>query len=186
MIREQTAPLLEEFFSSTVPEMSDAEKRFLTPAPEALEYYAPTHKAKKDLAMQCFRRKVNRPLLLMDVASALGHDLSFVKYMFIMEPIWDRAMELQVISRAHRLGAKTTVEVEKLVVSETIESFMEEKVDSENSSAFEKEPPMEKQKKKAEERKRKNILMSLKLIKEDKPGAHRATVVEVPRRVQFA
>mmetsp|Transcript_6493 Transcript_6493/g.9301 ORF Transcript_6493/g.9301 Transcript_6493/m.9301 type:complete len:97 (-) Transcript_6493:582-872(-) len=96
-------------------------------------------------------------------------------------------MELQVVSRAHRLGAKTTVEVEKLVVNETIESFMEdpEKVDSEKSSTSEKEPPMEKQKKKAEERKRKNILMSLKLIK-DKPSGQRAKVARLQRRVQFA
>jgi len=62
--------------------------------------------------------------LLMDGTAALGLDLSFVNHVFLMEPIWDRSMEEQVISRAHRMGATRPINVETLAMRGTIEEQM--------------------------------------------------------------
>ncbi|DAZ96789.1 TPA: hypothetical protein N0F65_005787 [Lagenidium giganteum] len=53
-------------------------------------------------------------LLMMDVGSH-GLDLSFVTHIFLLEEIWDKSLELQVISRAHRMGAKQSVVVGQLI-----------------------------------------------------------------------
>eukprot|EP00898_Chlorokybus_atmophyticus_P007523 jgi/Chlat1/7772/Chrsp66S07330 len=63
-------------------------------------------------------------ILLMDQVGALGFDLSFVTYVYLMEPIWDRSLEDQVISRAHRMGAKQAVMVETLAMRGTVEERM--------------------------------------------------------------
>jgi hypothetical protein len=55
-------------------------------------------------------------ILLMDATGAVGLDLSFVEYVFLMEPLADEALEQQIISRAFRLGARKTVHVEVLVM----------------------------------------------------------------------
>lgn len=122
-----------------------------------------------------------------DIASALGHDLSFVKYVFLMEPIWDRAEELQVISRAHRLGAVETIEVEKLVSCDTIEAMMEEGTKPQKRDERERIAKIEKQKKRDEEHKRNGLLMSLKLLRNEPSAAdgdERAS--KVPKTVRFA
>ncbi|OEL37723.1 F-box protein [Dichanthelium oligosanthes] len=62
--------------------------------------------------------------LVMDGTAALGLDLSFVTHVFLMEPIWDRSMEEQVISRAHRMGATRPIHVETLAMRGTIEEQM--------------------------------------------------------------
>ncbi|XP_063941100.1 F-box protein At3g54460 isoform X2 [Daucus carota subsp. sativus] len=62
--------------------------------------------------------------LLMDGSAALGLDLSFVTHVFLMEPIWDKSMEEQVISRAHRMGATRPIQVETLAMNGTIEEQM--------------------------------------------------------------
>uniref|UniRef100_A0A804N7H0 Helicase C-terminal domain-containing protein n=2 Tax=Zea mays TaxID=4577 RepID=A0A804N7H0_MAIZE len=62
--------------------------------------------------------------LVMDGTAALGLDLSFVTRVFLMEPIWDRSMEEQVISRAHRMGATRPIHVETLAMRGTIEEQM--------------------------------------------------------------
>ncbi len=55
-------------------------------------------------------------VLLMDEAGSVGLDLSFASYVFIMEPLENASLEEQVISRAHRMGAKEDVQVETLVM----------------------------------------------------------------------
>ena len=52
----------------------------------------------------------------MDRAGAVGLDLSFVSYVFLLEPIEDMSLYKQIVSRAHRLGAKSAVHVEILVM----------------------------------------------------------------------
>lgn len=124
-----------------------------------------------------------------DVASALGHDLSFVKYMFLMEPIWDLARELQVISRAHRMGAKEPIVVEKIIAVNTVETLVEhsavettkEQTDtpqyppaSSPSSlpgmGQSHAPMIEKEKKRKEEGKRNRILLSVRQIRNIYPS----------------
>ena len=55
-------------------------------------------------------------VLLMDEAGSVGLDLSFVPWVFLMEPLENASLEEQVISRAHRMGAKAAVQVETLVM----------------------------------------------------------------------
>lgn len=52
----------------------------------------------------------------MDHSGAVGLDLSFVPYIFLLEPIEDMSVHKQVVSRAHRMGAKQPVNVEILVM----------------------------------------------------------------------
>ncbi|WZY87936.1 hypothetical protein YC2023_044671 [Brassica napus] len=82
----------------------------------------PSSKKMKNLAM--FQNDADCMALLMDGSAALGLDLSFVTHVFLMEPIWDKSMEEQVISRAHRMGAKRPIYVETLTMRGTIEEQM--------------------------------------------------------------
>jgi hypothetical protein len=76
-------------------------------------------------ALRIFRDDPNICILLLDAVGAVGLDLSFVTHIFLLDPIWDKSLEDQVISRAHRLGAKQAIIVEKLIARGTVEQMME-------------------------------------------------------------
>ncbi|CAL8471722.1 g11264 [Coccomyxa elongata] len=63
----------------------------------------------------------NTAVLLMDETGSVGLDLSFVPWVFLMEPLVDASLEQQVVARAHRMGAKSIVQVETLVMRGTVE-----------------------------------------------------------------
>ncbi|XAR63528.1 hypothetical protein NMG60_11023491 [Bertholletia excelsa] len=86
--------------------------------------YSPMHSSNKMKSLATFQYDADCMVLLMDGSAALGLDLSFVTYVFLMEPIWDRSMEEQVISRAHRMGASRPVHVETLAMRGTVEEQM--------------------------------------------------------------
>ncbi|XP_022745851.1 F-box protein At3g54460-like isoform X1 [Durio zibethinus] len=86
--------------------------------------YTPMHSSKKMKSLAMFQYDDSCMALLMDGSAALGLDLSFVTHVFLMEPIWDRSMEEQVISRAHRMGATRPIHVETLAMRATIEEQM--------------------------------------------------------------
>ncbi|GAB4827393.1 hypothetical protein Ancab_034278 [Ancistrocladus abbreviatus] len=86
--------------------------------------YSPMHSNNKMKSLAIFQQDANCTVLLMDGSAALGLDLSFVTHVFLMEPIWDRSMEEQVISRAHRMGATRPIHVETLAMRGTIEEQM--------------------------------------------------------------
>ncbi|CAA6663532.1 unnamed protein product [Spirodela intermedia] len=86
--------------------------------------YSPMHSCNKMKSLTIFQNDPNCTALLMDGSAALGLDLSFVTHVFLMEPIWDRSMEEQVISRAHRMGAVRPIHVETLAMRGTIEEQM--------------------------------------------------------------
>ncbi|XVF00267.1 hypothetical protein REPUB_Repub03eG0270500 [Reevesia pubescens] len=86
--------------------------------------YSPMHSSNKMKSLAMFQYDDNCMALLMDGSAALGLDLSFVTHVFLMEPIWDRSMEEQVISRAHRMGATRPIHVETLAMRGTIEEQM--------------------------------------------------------------
>lgn len=86
--------------------------------------YSPMHSGNKMKSLMIFQHDANCMVLLMDGSAALGLDLSFVTHVFLMEPIWDRSMEEQVISRAHRMGATRPIYVETLAMRGTIEEQM--------------------------------------------------------------
>ncbi|XP_060185950.1 F-box protein At3g54460 isoform X1 [Lycium barbarum] len=86
--------------------------------------YSPMPSISKVKALATFQHDVDCMALLMDGSAALGLDLSFVTHVYLMEPIWDKSMEEQVISRAHRMGATRPILVETLAMSGTIEEQM--------------------------------------------------------------
>ncbi|KAK3166516.1 hypothetical protein QOZ80_1AG0046780 [Eleusine coracana subsp. coracana] len=86
--------------------------------------YSPMPLGSKRSALAKFQDDPTCMALVMDGTAALGLDLSFVTYVFLMEPIWDRSMEEQVISRAHRMGATQPIHVETLAMRGTIEEQM--------------------------------------------------------------
>ncbi|XP_019054774.1 PREDICTED: F-box protein At3g54460-like isoform X2 [Nelumbo nucifera] len=86
--------------------------------------YSPMHSSNKMKSLAIFQHDANCMALLMDGSAALGLDLSFVTCVFLMEPIWDRSVEEQVISRAHRMGATRPIHVETLAMRGTIEEQM--------------------------------------------------------------
>lgn len=72
-----------------------------------------------------FSRNPEIFILLMNTRlGSVGLDLSFVEHIFLLEPVWDRSVELQVISRAHRIGSTRNVYVERLVMRDSIEHDM--------------------------------------------------------------
>ncbi|KAL5570391.1 hypothetical protein UlMin_026966 [Ulmus minor] len=86
--------------------------------------YSPMHHNNKVKSLSMFQNDPTCMVLLMDGSAALGLDLSFVTHVFLMEPIWDKSMEEQVISRAHRMGATRPIQVETLAMRGTIEEQM--------------------------------------------------------------
>ncbi|KAK9125078.1 hypothetical protein Scep_013924 [Stephania cephalantha] len=86
--------------------------------------YSPMHSSNKMKSLAVFQHDESCMALLMDGSAALGLDLSFVSHVFLMEPIWDRSTEEQVISRAHRMGASRPIYVETLAMRGTIEEQM--------------------------------------------------------------
>ncbi|XP_057524040.1 F-box protein At3g54460 [Amaranthus tricolor] len=88
--------------------------------------FSPMNGNNKKKALTTFQDDPSCMVLVMDGSAALGLDLSFVTHVFLMEPIWDRSMEEQVISRAHRMGAVRPIHVETLAMRGTIEEQMME------------------------------------------------------------
>eukprot|EP00249_Psilotum_nudum_P017494 c26350_g1_i1 orf=79-4755(+) len=105
--------------------------------------YSPMHSMNKMKSLLSFQNDIDCTVLLMDGSAALGLDLSFVTHVFLMEPIWDRSMEEQVVSRAHRMGATRPVLVETLAMRGTIEEQMLQFLQdpAEHSRAFKQEAP---------------------------------------------
>lgn len=76
-------------------------------------------------SVQTFRNDDNVNILLMNTKhGGVGLDLSFVRYIFLLEPVWDASVELQIISRAHRIGCKHDIVVERLVMRNSVEEAM--------------------------------------------------------------
>ncbi|RLN72748.1 hypothetical protein BBJ28_00016670 [Nothophytophthora sp. Chile5] len=71
-----------------------------------------------------FRTDPSLNVLLLSETGSHGLDLSFVTHIFLLEEIWDKSLEQQVISRAHRMGAKQAVVVEQLWMRGSVESQM--------------------------------------------------------------
>ncbi|KAJ8514173.1 hypothetical protein ON010_g18712 [Phytophthora cinnamomi] len=75
-------------------------------------------------ALKRFREDASLNVLLLSEMGSHGLDLSFVTHVFLMEQVWDKSLETQVISRAHRMGAEQAVVVEQLWMRGSVESDM--------------------------------------------------------------
>ncbi|OWZ17618.1 F-box protein [Phytophthora megakarya] len=74
--------------------------------------------------LMSFRKDPNVNVLLLTAVGSHGLDLSFVTHIFLMDEIWDKSLEQQVISRAHRMGTNQAVVVEQLWMRGSVESQM--------------------------------------------------------------
>ncbi|GMF46253.1 unnamed protein product [Phytophthora fragariaefolia] len=91
------------------------------PTADFITHVAPKKRMK---ALKRFREDPKLNVLLLSEMGSHGLDLSFVTHVFLMEEIWDKSLEQQVISRAHRMGAEQAVVVEKLWMRGSVESEM--------------------------------------------------------------
>ncbi|RHY31333.1 hypothetical protein DYB32_003590 [Aphanomyces invadans] len=73
-----------------------------------------------------FRDNDDIHVLFMTEIGAIGLDLSFVTHIFLMDEIWDKSVEKQVIARAHRMGATESVIVEQLEMRGSMEALVRE------------------------------------------------------------
>ncbi|KAF0694898.1 Aste57867_14240 [Aphanomyces stellatus] len=76
--------------------------------------------------LQTFRDDSDMHVLFMTEIGAVGLDLSFVTHIFLMDEIWDKSVEQQVIARAHRMGATDSVVVEQLEMRGSMEDLVRE------------------------------------------------------------
>ena len=60
----------------------------------------------------------------MDVTGSVGLDLSVASHVFLMEPLADRSLESQIVSRANRMGTSTTTQVETFVMKGSAEELL--------------------------------------------------------------
>ena len=63
----------------------------------------------------------NRFFLISLKAGGLGLNLTAADYVFLLDPWWNPASELQAINRAHRIGQLNKVFVYRFISAETIE-----------------------------------------------------------------
>ncbi|KAJ4969788.1 hypothetical protein NE237_002887 [Protea cynaroides] len=111
-------------FSQFLEHIHVIEQQLIVAGIKFVGMYTPMHSSNKMKSLAIFQEDANCMALVMDGSAALGLDLSFVSHVFLMEPIWDRSVEEQVISRAHRMGATRPIHVETLAMHGTIEEQM--------------------------------------------------------------
>jgi SWI/SNF-related matrix-associated actin-dependent regulator of chromatin subfamily A3 len=68
-------------------------------------------------------------------AGAVGINLTQANRVFLLEPCFNPALELQAIGRVHRLGQKRSVEIIRLVVQDSVESRMVEMLEKKHGKA---------------------------------------------------
>jgi SNF2 family DNA or RNA helicase len=69
-----------------------------------------------------FQTNINNRFFLISLkAGGLGLNLTAADYVFILDPWWNPASELQAINRAHRIGQLNKVFVYRFISAETIE-----------------------------------------------------------------
>ncbi|MCP4310569.1 MAG: DEAD/DEAH box helicase, partial [Bacteroidetes bacterium] len=73
-------------------------------------------------AVQTFQKKSSCSLFLISMkAGGVGLNLTAADYVFILDPWWNPAAELQALNRAHRIGQDKSVFVYRFISSDTIE-----------------------------------------------------------------
>ncbi|MDX2430132.1 MAG: DEAD/DEAH box helicase [Bacteroides sp.] len=73
-------------------------------------------------AVQTFQKKSSCSLFLISLkAGGVGLNLTAADYVFILDPWWNPAAELQALNRAHRIGQDKRVFVYRFISSDTIE-----------------------------------------------------------------
>jgi len=69
-----------------------------------------------------FQNDPECPLFLISLkAGGLGLNLTAAEYVFLLDPWWNPAVEMQAIDRSHRIGQTRTVFAYRLIASDTVE-----------------------------------------------------------------
>ncbi len=87
-----------------------------------LEYHGRIPSAQRDGVIERFKNDPKHTVILMSYgAGAVGLNLQFCHYVFLFDRWWNPAVEDQAVNRAHRLGVKGTVTVNRMMVLNTVE-----------------------------------------------------------------
>lgn len=79
-------------------------------------------KEKRQIAIDNFQNDKETKLFLISIkAGGVGLNLTSADYVFILDPWWNPAVELQAINRAHRIGQDKNVFVYRFISNKTIE-----------------------------------------------------------------
>lgn len=80
------------------------------------------NQAQRKEAVQTFQKRKSCSLFLISLkAGGVGLNLTAADYVFILDPWWNPAAELQALNRAHRIGQDKRVFVYRFISSDTIE-----------------------------------------------------------------
>jgi superfamily II DNA or RNA helicase len=72
--------------------------------------------------VQCFQENKDCPLFLVSLkAGGLGLNLTAAEYVFLLDPWWNPAVEVQAIDRTHRIGQSHRVFAYRLIAKDTVE-----------------------------------------------------------------
>ncbi|MDG2469519.1 MAG: DEAD/DEAH box helicase [Pirellulaceae bacterium] len=87
-----------------------------------LEYHGRVPSSKRDRLLKEFEQADDRSVILMSYGTgSVGLNLQFCRYVFLYDRWWNPAVEDQAINRAHRLGSKGSVTVNRFICSGMVE-----------------------------------------------------------------
>jgi SNF2 family DNA or RNA helicase len=92
-----------------------------------LQYHGKIPQRERQPILDQFKEDKTKHVLLMSYGTgSVGLNLQFTNYVFLFDRWWNPAVEDQAINRAHRLGQKETVFVQRFISPNTIEERIAE------------------------------------------------------------
>jgi SNF2 family DNA or RNA helicase len=92
---------------------------------QPLIYHGGLTMSERNQVIDSFKNNSHNRILLMNLrAGGCGLNLTEANHVILIEPYWNNAEEQQAISRCYRLGQKKNVNVYKLVIQNSIESWL--------------------------------------------------------------
>ncbi|MSQ95757.1 MAG: DEAD/DEAH box helicase [Gemmataceae bacterium] len=92
-----------------------------------MQYHGKIPQRERQPILDQFKADKKKHVLLMSYGTgSVGLNLQFVNYVFLFDRWWNPAIEDQAISRAHRIGQKETVFVQRFICQNTIEERIAE------------------------------------------------------------
>ncbi|MBS3087797.1 DEAD/DEAH box helicase [Candidatus Pacearchaeota archaeon] len=107
-------------FSSFV-KMLDIIKEDLEKKGVKYSYLCGASKNREQIVKEFQESKSPRPFLISIKAGGVGINLTSADYVFIVDPWWNPAVEMQAMDRAHRIGQTKSVFVYKMIAKDSIE-----------------------------------------------------------------